>query len=86
MPRSASLAEFTARATFAKNFYEAGGIEATNNDGFKEQAVMVSAFKASGSKLVCLCSSDKVYESEAPAAAHALDRGRCDCPPCRAAR
>lgn len=66
------LAEFTARATFAKNFYEAGGIEATNNDGFKEQAVMVSAFKASGSKLVCLCSSDKVYESEAPAAAHAL--------------
>jgi methylmalonyl-CoA mutase len=28
------LAEFTARATFAKNFYEAGGIEAVGNDGF----------------------------------------------------
>ena len=28
------LSEFTARATFAKNFYEAGGIEAVSNDGF----------------------------------------------------
>jgi len=28
------LSDFTARATFAKNFYEAGGIEAVGNDGF----------------------------------------------------
>ena len=28
------LSEFTARATFARNFYEAGGIEAVTNDGF----------------------------------------------------
>jgi methylmalonyl-CoA mutase len=28
------LAAFTARATFAKNFFEAGGIEAVTNDGF----------------------------------------------------
>ena len=27
-------AEFNARATFAKNFFEAGGIEAVTNDGF----------------------------------------------------
>ncbi len=32
------LADFTARAMFAKNFYEAGGIEALGNDGFKDQA------------------------------------------------
>ena len=66
------LSEFTAPATFAKNFYEAGGIEALSNDGFKDQAVMIAAFKASGAKLACLCSSDKVYEAGATDAAQAL--------------
>ena len=31
------IAAFTARATFAKNFFEAGGIEAITNDGFSDQ-------------------------------------------------
>ena len=66
------LADFTARAMFAKNFYEAGGIEALGNDGFKDQAEMVAAFKASGAKLACLTSSDKVYEAQAVGAAKAL--------------
>jgi methylmalonyl-CoA mutase len=66
------LSDFTARATFAKNFYEAGGIEALSNDGFKDLAGMLTAFKASGAKLACLCSSDKVYEAEAVDAAKAL--------------
>jgi methylmalonyl-CoA mutase len=66
------LSEFTARATFAKNFYEAGGIEAVGNDGFPDRAAMLAAFKASGAKLACLCSSDKVYETEAAEAAQAL--------------
>jgi methylmalonyl-CoA mutase len=66
------LSDFTARAIFAKNFYEAGGIEAITTDGFKSQADMVAAFKASGAKLACLCSSDKIYESEAPSAAKTL--------------
>jgi methylmalonyl-CoA mutase len=64
--------DFTARATFAKNYYEAGGIEAISNDGFKDQAAMVAAFKTSGAKLACLCSSDKVYEAQAADAAKAL--------------
>jgi methylmalonyl-CoA mutase len=66
------LSEFTARATFAKNFYEAGGIEALGNDGFKDQAEMIAAFKASGVRLACLCSSDKVYEAQAATAAQTL--------------
>ncbi|MFN3656652.1 MAG: methylmalonyl-CoA mutase family protein [Pseudolabrys sp.] len=66
------LSEFTARATFARNFYEAGGIETIGNDGFPDQAAMVAAFKASGAKLACLCSSDKVYEAQAADAAKAL--------------
>ena len=64
--------DFTARATFAKNFYEAGGIEALSNDGFKDLAALVVGYKASGAKLACLCSSDKVYETQAADAAKAL--------------
>jgi methylmalonyl-CoA mutase len=66
------LSEFTARATFAKNFYEAGGIEAVPNDGFKDQAAMVAAFTSSGAKLACLCSSDAIYAQRAADAAKAL--------------
>jgi methylmalonyl-CoA mutase len=67
-----ALAEFTARATFTRNFFEAGGIEAVTNDGFKSRDEMIAAFKASGAKLVCLCSSDAVYETQAADAAKAL--------------
>jgi methylmalonyl-CoA mutase len=66
------LPDFTARATFARNFYEAGGIEALSNDGFKDQPAMIAAFRTSGAKLACLCSSDKVYEREAATAAREL--------------
>src|SRR5262249_17804471 len=64
--------DFTTRATFAKNFYKAGGIEAFSNDGFRNEADMVAAFKTSGAELACICSSDKVYESKAAGAAQAL--------------
>ena len=66
------LSEFNARATFARNFYEAGGIEAVTNEGFPDLAALTAAFKASGARLACLCSSDKVYEAEAADAAKAL--------------
>jgi methylmalonyl-CoA mutase len=66
------LSDFTARAGFAKNFFEAGGIEAVTNDGFASRDEMVTAFKGSGARLACLCASDAVYASEAVAAAHAL--------------
>jgi methylmalonyl-CoA mutase len=66
------IADFTARSMFAKNFYEAGGIEVAGNDGFKDQAEMIAAFKGSDAKLACLCSSDKIYETQAVSAAKAL--------------
>ncbi|MDI1342603.1 MAG: methylmalonyl-CoA mutase subunit beta [Pseudolabrys sp.] len=66
------LADFTPRAMFAKNFYEAGGIEALGNDGFKDQADMVAAFKKSGATLACLCGSDVAYAEQATSAAKAL--------------
>jgi methylmalonyl-CoA mutase len=66
------LADFTARTLFAKNFFEAGGIEAMSNDGFANNDAMVAAFKTSGASLACLCSSDKVYATGAADAAKAL--------------
>jgi methylmalonyl-CoA mutase len=65
-------AEFNARATFAKNFFEAGGIEAVTNDGFADAAALARAFKASGARLACLCSSDEIYAQRAADAATAL--------------
>jgi methylmalonyl-CoA mutase len=66
------LADFTPRATYAKNFFEAGGIEAVTNDGFANADEMIALFKASGARLACLCSSDAVYAREAVEAARAL--------------
>jgi methylmalonyl-CoA mutase len=65
-------ADFTLRATFAKSFFETGGIEAIETQGFTDPAALNTAFKASGAALACLCSSDKVYAAKAAAAAKAL--------------
>ena len=65
------LVEFTPRATFAKNFFEAGGIETVSSDK-GDLPSLPTAFKDFGAKLACLCSSDAVYEKEAAAAAAAL--------------
>jgi methylmalonyl-CoA mutase len=65
-------ADFTARATFAKSFFETGGIEAIDTTGFNDPAALAAAFKASGAALVCLCSSDKIYAALAADAAKAL--------------
>jgi methylmalonyl-CoA mutase len=67
-----TAADFTARATFAKSFFETGGIEAVDSEGFADPAALVEAWKASGAALVCLCSSDKIYAGQAMAAAKAL--------------
>jgi len=67
-----TLSDFTARATFARNAFEAGGIAAVTNDGFASRDAMAAAFKASGATLACLCSSDAVYATEAAEAAKAL--------------
>jgi methylmalonyl-CoA mutase len=65
-------ADFTARATFAKSFFETGGIEAIDTEGSSDPAALATAFKTSGAALACLCSSDKVYADKAAAAAKAL--------------
>lgn len=78
------VADFTARAMFARSFFEAGGIACPGNDGFAgadgatDLDALVMAFKASGAQLACLASSDEVYhglvgdKSLAVAVAHRL--------------
>ena len=67
-----TAADFTARATFAKSFFEAGGIEAVDSEGFSDPAALAASCKAAGTELVCLCSSDKIYARQAIEAAKAL--------------
>jgi methylmalonyl-CoA mutase len=65
-------ADFNARASFAKSLFEAGGIEAVAPAAAQSREEMLEAFKASGTSLACLCSSDRVYEAEGADAAAAL--------------
>ena len=67
-----TAADFTARATFARSFFETGGIEAVGSEGFADPLTLTTAFKASGARLACLASSDKVYGERAEEAARAL--------------
>ncbi|HKU09036.1 MAG TPA: methylmalonyl-CoA mutase family protein, partial [Bradyrhizobium sp.] len=67
-----TAADFTARATFAKSFFEAGGIEAVDTEGFFVFVELAGAFKASGADIACVCSSDSVYAGKAADAAKAL--------------
>lgn len=57
-------AQSTARATYAKNLFEAGGIRTV--------AGPVADFPASGATVACVCSSDPVYAEEGAAAATEL--------------
>ena len=71
------IAEFSARAGFARNLFEAGGLSARSGDGFARDgatdlAALVEAFKASSARLACMCGSDDGYAREGVAAAQAL--------------
>jgi methylmalonyl-CoA mutase len=67
-------AEFTPRAAFSKNFFESGGIEAIGEfeAAVSDVQALAAAFKLSAAPLVCLCSSDKIYEKDAEAASRVL--------------
>jgi methylmalonyl-CoA mutase len=64
--------DFGMRATFAGNLFEAGGIEVSGNDAFAGCEEVIAAFKRSGARLACLCSSDQIYARDAVATAQAL--------------
>jgi methylmalonyl-CoA mutase len=60
------LTHHTARATYSKNFFEAGGFEVVTNDGFRQPEVAAAAFAKSGASIAVVCSSDKLYPELVP--------------------
>jgi methylmalonyl-CoA mutase len=72
------IADFTARSTWSKNFFEAGGIAALTNDGFASIEALSAAYKASGAQAAVIASSDAVYEAQAVQAATALADAGCE--------
>jgi methylmalonyl-CoA mutase len=55
--------DFIARSTYALNFFQAGGFDAANNDGFTEPKDATDAFARSGASVAVVCSTDKAYET-----------------------
>jgi methylmalonyl-CoA mutase len=66
------VSHHSARATYAKNFCEAGGFEVIGNAGFKDADAAAQAFKDSGATIAVICSSDKLYPELVPQAAPKL--------------
>ncbi|UVS81806.1 methylmalonyl-CoA mutase subunit beta [Actinokineospora sp. UTMC 2448] len=65
------VAAHTARATFAANLFQAGGIE-TPDAGAADAATAAERFAASGARIACLCASDRIYAEHAADAIAAL--------------
>jgi methylmalonyl-CoA mutase len=66
------VAHHIARATYAKNFFEAGGFEVVGSDGFRDIDAAARAFAISGATVAVICSSDKLYPELVPQAAPRL--------------
>lgn len=67
-----SLAEYNARASFARNLFAAGGVECSEAGPTDSAEQVVSAYERASSPVVCLCSSGTVYADRAAETATAL--------------
>ncbi|MGW8783800.1 methylmalonyl-CoA mutase family protein [Streptomyces sp. NPDC055796] len=66
-------AAHTARATFAANLFQAGGVEPVHDPVSVDPSTAAAAYAASGADgMAVLCSSDALYEEQAEAVAAAL--------------
>ncbi len=72
-----SISVHTARTAFSANLLAAGGISAVGGDGYDTPAEAASAWKASGTPIAVMCSSDDLYEEHAVAAVAALREAGC---------
>ncbi|MEU4406016.1 methylmalonyl-CoA mutase family protein [Streptosporangium sp. NPDC023963] len=69
------VAAHTARASFAANLFQAGGIATVTGGAATDPGEIAAAFAAefaTGAKVACLCSSDRLYAGHAEAVAAAL--------------
>lgn len=65
-------AAHTARASFAANLFQAGGIEPVHEPVQVDASSVAAAFAAAGTDVACLCSSDALYAEQAGEVAAAL--------------
>jgi methylmalonyl-CoA mutase len=65
-------AAHTARASFAANLFQAGGLATPTSGNSTDPAEIVAAFRASGARVACLASSDRLYAEHAVGVASAL--------------
>lgn len=72
-----SPADFTARATFAKNFFEAGGVEAVMGPGSAESGNVGDQLHASGGEFGVVCGTDLQYEQYGADVVAALKAAGC---------
>ncbi|PSL54570.1 heterodimeric methylmalonyl-CoA mutase small subunit [Saccharothrix carnea] len=66
------VAAHTARATFAANLFQAGGIETPNAGPTKTVEDVVAKFRESGARIACVCGSESSYAELAAPVAQAL--------------
>jgi len=66
------IVDHNVRTTWIKNYLAAGGIKALISDGYKTPEEAADAFKASGARAACICSSDAVNATLAEPTAKAL--------------
>jgi methylmalonyl-CoA mutase len=67
-----TVAAHTARAGFAANLLQAGGIDTPTAGATDGPDAVVAAFTDSGARIACLCGTDRAYAEQAVAVAGAL--------------
>jgi methylmalonyl-CoA mutase len=63
---------FASRRSFAKSFFEGGGIETIENEAPSTMIGIAEAFRRSGARIACLCSTSDVYAQQGADCARAL--------------
>lgn len=70
-------ADFTARSTFAKNFFESGGIEAIPGEGGSSVEILLEQYSASKARIAIICGTDEQYGSYTMDLAEGLKSAGC---------
>jgi methylmalonyl-CoA mutase len=67
-----SVAAHTARAGFAGNLLQAGGIDTPSAGATKDNDAIIAAYRANGATVACICGTDRAYGEQAQPLAAAL--------------